>query len=111
MTDTRRRSGGSARTIVGLALIFAVAPVYYLLIPGSDDWIVVLGGIVAFAILVTGVVLAGGWLGVFRRRGEEKLERQGCLQLLVTLVALVAFGLILYYVVYYGASAFMRGVP
>jgi hypothetical protein len=111
VTETRPRSRVGARTIVGLALIFAIAPVFYLTIPGSADWIVVLAGLLAFAILVIGVVLAGGWLGVFRRRGEEKLRQQGCLQLLITLVALVDFGLILYYVVYYGASAFMRGVP
>jgi hypothetical protein len=101
----------TGRTIAGLTLVFAIGPVFYLLIPGSDDWVVVLGGLGGFAILVMGVVLAGGWLGVFPRRGHERLEQQGCLQLLVTLVALVDFGLILYYVVYYGASAFMRGVP
>jgi len=109
---TERGHAGIARTIAGLTLIVAVAPVFLLLVPGSKNWIVVVvGGLVAFAVLMAGIALAGEWLGVVRRRREQGLDQQGCLQLFATMLALVAFGVILYYVVYYGASAYMRGVP
>ena len=70
----------------------------------------ILGGLAAFAVLVAGVVLAGRWLGVFQGRQENPREQQqGCLQLLVTLLALLAGAVILYYLVYYGAGAYLRG--
>ena len=110
MTGTELRSGGVLRTIVGLVLILAAAPVYFWLIPGSKGWTVVLGGLAALGVLVAGIVLAGRWLGVFQRRRENPREQQqGCMQLLVTLLALLAGALILYYVVYYGAGAYLRG--
>ena len=110
MTGTELRSGGVLRTILGLVLILAAAPVYFWLIPGSKGWTVVLGGLAALGVLVAGIVLAGRWLGVFQRRRENPREQQqGCMQLLVTLLALLAGALILYYVVYYGAGAFLRG--
>ncbi len=110
MTDTEPRARGVLRTIVGLILILAAAPVYLWLIPGSKGWTVVLGGLAALGVLVAGIVLAGHWLGVFQRRRENPREQQqGCLQLLVTLLALLAGAVILYYVVYYGAGAFLRG--
>jgi hypothetical protein len=64
--------------------------------------------VAALGVLVAGVVLAGHWLGVFRRRRKNSLEQHGCLQLLVTLLALLAGAAILYYVVYYGAGAYLR---
>ena len=83
---------------------------YFWLIPGSKGWTVVLGGLAALGVLVAGIVLAGRWLGVFQRRRENPREQQqGCMQLLVTLLALLAGALILYYVMYYGAGAFLRG--
>jgi hypothetical protein len=97
------------RTVVGLVLILGAAPVFLWLVPGHKGWTVILGGLAAIGALVAGIVLAGGWLGVFRRRREAGLEQQGCLQLLVTLLALLAGAAILYYVVYYGAGAYLRG--
>jgi hypothetical protein len=109
MAEKERTGGGVGRTIAGLVLIVAAAPVYLWLIPGYRGWTVILGGLAALAVLVTGIVLAGRWLGVFQRRRENPLEQQqGCLQLLVTLLALLAGAAILYYVVYYGAGAFLR---
>jgi len=105
-SDGRTRHG---RTVLGLALIIAPVPVFFWLVPGRKGWTVILGGLAAVGVLVAGVLLAGGWLGVFRRRREEGLEQQGCLQLLVTLAALLAGTVILYYVVYYGAGAYLRG--
>ena len=110
MTEEDGRSAGAARTIVGLVLIVAAAPVFLWLVQGRKGWAVILGGIAALAALAVGVVLAGRWLGVFQRRRENPYEQQqGCLPLLVTLVVLLAGAAILYYVVYYGAGAYLRG--
>lgn len=110
MEETTDGRGGTARTIIGLVLIVAAAPAYLGLAPGHQGWAVILGGLAAFAVLVAGVVLAGSWLGVFGRRRENPREQQqGCLQLLVTLLALLAGAVILYYLVYYGAGAYLRG--
>jgi uncharacterized membrane protein len=109
MTQTEERRGGVVRTIVGLVLIFAAAPVYFAIVWGHRGVWVVITGVIALAVLVAGIVIAGGWLGVFQRRRENPREQQqGCLQLLVTLLALLAGAAILYYVVYYGAGAYMR---
>jgi hypothetical protein len=97
------------RTIAGLVLILGAAPVFLWLVPGSKGWTVILSGLAALGAIIAGIVLAGHWLGVFRRRRENSVEQQGCLQLLVTLVALLAGAVILYYVVYYGAGAYLRG--
>jgi thiol:disulfide interchange protein len=97
MTETER-GGGVVRTVAGLALILAAAPVFLWLIPGHEGWTVILGGLAALAALAAGILLAGRWLGVFQRRRENPLEQQqGCLQILVTLLA------------YYGAGAYLRG--
>jgi hypothetical protein len=98
-----------ARTVAGLVLVVGAAPFFFWHIPGHKGWTVILGGLVTIPALVVGIMLAGGWLGVFRRRRESGLEHQGCLQLLVTLLALLAGAAILYYVVYYGAGAHLRG--
>jgi hypothetical protein len=109
MTEGTEQSAGAGRTIAGVVLILVVAPVFLGLIPGSKGWTVILGGLVALGVLVAGIVLAGHWLGVFRRRSVGSVEQQGCLALLVTLVALLAGAVILYYVVFYGAGAYLRG--
>ena len=109
MQEEPNRSGGVIRTVAGCVLIAVVAPVFLRIVPAYKGWGVLVAGAIAFAVLIAGVVLAGGWLGVFKRRRVEGLEQQGCLQLLVTLVALLAGAVILYYVVYYGAGAFLRG--
>ncbi len=107
--DKPNRSGGVIRTAAGCVLILAVAPVFLRIVPAYKGLSVMAAGAIAFSVLVAGVVLAGGWLGVFARRRTEGLEQQGCLPLLVTLVALLAGAVILYYVVYYGAGALLRG--
>ena len=109
MTESTEQSVGAGRTIVGVVLIIFAAPVFLWLIPGSRGWTVILGGLAALGALVAGIVLAGHWLGVFRRRRVGSVEQQGCLPLLVTLVALLAGAVILYYVVFYGAGAYLRG--
>jgi peptidoglycan/LPS O-acetylase OafA/YrhL len=110
MAEREDTGGGVGRTIAGLVLIVAAAPVFMALIPGHTGWTVILGGLAALGALVAGILLAGRWLGVFQRRRENPLEQQqGCLQLLVTLLALLAGAAILYYVVYYGAGAYLRG--
>lgn len=110
MAESADERAGVARTIIGLVLIVGAAPLYLGLSPGHQGWAVILGGLAAFAVLVAGVVLAGHWLGVFQRRRENPREQQqGCLQLLVTLFALLAGAVILYYLVYYGAGAYLRG--
>lgn len=110
MTDAEPRAGGVVRTAVGLVLILAAGPLFFWLIPGSEGWTVILGGLAALGVLVAGIVLAGRWLGVFQRRRENPREQQqGCLQLLVTLLVLLIGAVILYYVLYYGAGAYLRG--
>ena len=107
--DAGSDKAGVWRTLAGLVLILASAPVFLAVVPGHKGWTVILGGFVALGALVTGIVLAGRWLGVFRRRRESSVEQQGCLQLLVTLLSLLAGAAIIYYVVYYGAGAYLRG--
>jgi hypothetical protein len=109
MTGTTDERHGAVRTLAGLALILAAAPVFLWLIPGHKGWTVIIGGLAALGVIVAGVVLAGRWLGVFRRRPVGSVEQQGCLPLLMTLTTLLACAAILYYVVYYGAGAFLRG--
>jgi hypothetical protein len=109
VTEATEETKSAWRTIAGLVLILGAAPVFLWLIPGSKGWTVILGGLAALGVLVAGIVLAGHWLGVFRRRRASGVEQQGCLQLLVTLLALLAGAVILYYVVYYGAGAYLRG--
>jgi hypothetical protein len=109
MAKTAEETTGVWRTVAGLLLILGAAPVYLWLIPGSKGGTVILGGLAALGVLVAGVVLAGHWLGVLQRRRVGSVEQQGCLQLLVTLLVLLAAAAILYSVVYYGAGAHLRG--
>ena len=105
-TDERR---GALRVAAGVVLILAAAPVFLWLMPGHGGRTVIVGGLAALGVIVAGVILAGHWLGVFRRRPVGSVEQQGCLPLLVTLVTLLAVAAILYYVVYYGASVVLSG--
>ena len=109
MTEGAQETRGVWRTVAGLVLILGAAPVFLWLVPGSKGWTVILGGLAALGVLVAGIILAGRWLGVFRPRRVRSVEQQGCLPLLVTLLALLAGAVILYYVVYYGAGAYLRG--
>ena len=76
MPEGERKGGGVGRTIAGLVLIVAAAPVFMWLVPGHEGWTVILGGLAALAALVAGILLAGRWLGVFQRRRENPLEQQ-----------------------------------
>jgi len=106
--DAEVRTGGVARTVLGCLLILASAPVFLWLVPNFKGFGVVTAGLIALSVIVVGIFLAGRWLGVIRRR-QGSLEQQGCLPLLVTLLALVSAAVILYYVVYYGAGAYLGG--
>jgi len=110
MTETNDERHGALRVAAGLVLILVTAPVFLWLMPGHEGLTVVIGGLAALGVIVVGVVLAGHWLGVFRRRPVGSVEQQGCLPLLVTLAALLSVAAILYYVVFYGASAVLRGM-
>jgi len=103
------RAGGVARTIAGCLLILVSAPLLLLVAPSLKGLDVVAAGLVAFAVLVAGVVLAGRWLGVFQRRPVGSVEQPGCLPLLVTLLTLLSAAVILYYVVYYCAGVVLNG--
>lgn len=110
MAETGDRRVGAARMVAGLALIVVAAPAYFVLVQGQRGWTVIIGALVALATLVAGIALTGPWLGVFQPRRENPREQQqGCLPLLVTLVALLAAAAIIYYMVYYGAGAYRRG--
>jgi len=109
MDDTQVRTGSVAQTAAGCLLILASAPVFLWVVPNFKGLGVVVAGLVALAVLVVGIVVAGRWLGVFRRRRESSVEQPGCLPLLVTLLALLNAAVILYYVVYYGIAAFLGG--
>jgi hypothetical protein len=107
--DAQVRAHGVARTIAGCLLIVASAPVFLLVTPAFKGLGVAAAGLIAFAVLVAGVILAGRWLGVFQRRRAGSVEQPGCLPLLVTLVALLSAAVLLYYVVYYFAGAYLGG--
>jgi hypothetical protein len=97
------------RTVAGVALIILSAPVFLAVVPSFKGLGVVIAGAVALAVLVLGILLAGHWLGVFQRRHVDDVSQPGCLPLLVTLLALLEAAVILYYVVYYGAGAYLGG--
>jgi len=107
--DADVRTGSLVRTVAGCLLILASAPAFLRLAPNFKGLGVVAAGLVALSVLVVGIVLAGRWLGVFRRRRVGSVEQPGCMPLLVTLLALLSAAVILYYVVYYGAGAYLGG--
>ena len=103
------RAGGVARTVAGCLLILASAPVFMLVVPDFKGLGVAAAGLVAIAVLVAGVVLAGRWLGVFQRPPVGSVAQPGWLPLLVTLLTLLSVAVIVYYVVYYCAGAYLGG--
>ncbi len=100
---------GSTRSVVGVLLVIVSAPAFLLVAPALHGVGVVVAGTVALSALVAGIVLAGRWLGVFRRRREGPEKPQGCLPMFVTLLALLEAAAIVYYVVFYGAAASLGG--
>lgn len=109
MGDAEARKVSVARTAAGCLFILVSAPVFLWLVHNFEGLGVVAAGLAALSVLVVGTVLAGRWLGVFRRRRPGSVEQPGCLPLLVTLFALLSAAVIVYYVVIYGASAYLGG--
>jgi hypothetical protein len=109
VADAEAHAGGVLRTVVGCLLILVSAPVFMAVVPQFKGLGVVVVGLIALAGLTIGVILAGRWLGVFRRRRVGSVEQTGCLPLLVTLLTLLNAAVIIYYVVYYGAGAYLGG--
>lgn len=97
------------RTLCGVLLIVVSAPVFIAVVPGFKGMGVVGLGVVFLGVIAFGVFLAGRWLGVFERRRVDDVRQPGCLPLLVTLLALLEGAVIIYYVVYYGAGAYLGG--
>lgn len=97
------------RALVGCLLIFASFPAYAAVAQHLHGLSVVWAGLGAYVVLGAGVWLAGGWLGIVRGKKPQRQQAQGCLTLLVTLIALVMGIAITYYIVFYGAAARMGG--
>ena len=104
MTD-----GARWRAPAGCLLIVATAPAFFAVAPRFEGLGVIVAGALALAALALGVWLAAGWLGVRRRRIAGDREQPGCLALLMTLVTLLIGAAILYYVIFYGAGAYLGG--
>lgn len=109
MEDAQARAGGVAWTVLGCLLILVSGPLLLLVAPSLKGLGVAAAGLIALAVLVVGVVLAGRWLGVFQRRRAGSAEQPGWLPLLVTLLTLLNATVILYYVVYYCAAVVLGG--
>jgi hypothetical protein len=88
--------------------MLASGPVFLWVAPSVHGLGVVIAGAVAFAAIVAGVILAGHWLGVYRRR-DGSVKQQSWPALAVTLLAVVNVALILYQVILYGARSVMNG--
>jgi hypothetical protein len=97
------------KTGLGIALIVLSAPLLLTADHFTSGVGVVFAGIGALAVLIFGVFLAGRWLGVFDRRRAGEVRQPGCLPLFVTLLVLLEGGVILYYVIFYGAGAYLAG--
>jgi len=108
LDETDRERRGVGRTVTGCLLMLASGPVFLWVAPAFHGLGVVIAGTGAFVAIVAGVVLAGRWLGVYRRR-DGTLKQQGWLALVVTLLTLANVALILYQVVLYGARSVMNG--
>ena len=98
-----------ASAITGCVIILLTAPLFLLVATHVSGLLVVALGIVGYVVLGTGLYLARRWLGIVRRRDKPGPQETGCLPMAVTLVAIVTGGIILYYVVFYGAAANLGG--
>lgn len=95
------------KTILGTILILVSAPAMVLMASGAEGLIVVVAGIVAYAILGAGLWLARDWLAV--SQSGPAARSGGCLSMIVTLLALLSAAGITYYVVFYGAWQMASG--
>jgi hypothetical protein len=103
------RTAGVARTLAGCLVILATTPVFMAGVHWFAGLAVVVAGLVALASLAFGVFLAGRWLGVYRGRKSGPAAQPGCLPLLMTLFTLLSVAIVLFYIVYYGAGAYLGG--
>ena len=109
MDEGQERTAGVARTLTGCLVILATAPVFMAVVHEFAGLAVVAAGSVALASLAFGIFLAGRWLGVYRGRRSGPAAQPGCLPLLMTLFTLLSVAIVLFYVVYYGAGAYLGG--
>lgn len=109
MEEREERTAGLARTLAGCLLILVTAPVFMAVVHWFAGLTVIAAGLVALAALACGVFLAGRWLGVFRRHRAGSAEQPGCLPLLMTLYTLLSVAIVLFYMIYYGAGAYLGG--
>lgn len=109
METGQERTAGTARTVAGCLLILATLPAFMVVVPRFAGLAVVGVGLIAFATLALGAVLAGRWLGVFHRGRSGPAAQPGCLPLIMTLVMLLSVAIVLFYTVYYGAGAYLGG--
>lgn len=95
--------------ITGCVVVVLTGPLFLLAATQVSGLLVVAAGILGYVVLGTGLYLARHWLGIVRRRDKPGRQETGCLPMVVTLIALVTGGIILYFVVFYGAAANMGG--
>jgi hypothetical protein len=107
--ESQQRTAGMGRTLAGCLVILATAPVFMAVVHEFAGLAVVAAGMVALASLAFGVFLAGHWLGVYRGRPSGPAAQPGCLPLLMTLFTLLSVAVVLFYVIYYGAGAYLGG--
>jgi hypothetical protein len=98
-----------ARTLAGCLIILATTPVFVEVVHWFAGLAVVAAGLVALASLAFGVFLAGRWLGVYGGTKSGPAAQPGCLPLLMTLFTLLSVAIVLFYIVYYGAGAYLGG--
>jgi hypothetical protein len=107
--EEQERRADVARTLAGCLVILATVPVFMAVVHEFAGLAVVAAGLVALASLALGVFLAGRWLGVYRGRRSGPAAQPGCLPLLVTLLTLLSVAVVLFYIIYYGAGAYLGG--
>jgi len=101
-----------AKIITGVILIVATAPLFLAVVVKMTGATVVGTGAVSAIMLAWGVYLARSWL-IKPRRHESSPgavpEPMGCLPVIVMLDAVITGGIIVWFVVFYGAAAMMGG--
>ncbi len=101
-----------AKVVIGAIVIFATAPLFLAVAVRLSGAAVVGAGVLAAIMLAVGVYLARPWLVTARRHESSPgsvPEPAGCLPIVVMLVALATGGIIVWFVVFYGAAAMMGG--